>query len=92
MLLLVFDVVVGFIVKVFDMFGCVKGGKSFFMFDEGVLLLVLMLVVVDVSVVVCVFVNGCLLVFGFDEMKMLFFGGCGVNLMELEKNEKLVVV
>ncbi|MFX6218329.1 DNA gyrase C-terminal beta-propeller domain-containing protein, partial [Acinetobacter baumannii] len=47
-------------------------------------------VAADASAVACVSANGRLLVFGLDEMKTLSSGGRGVNLMELEKNEKLV--
>jgi len=89
-LLLASDAAAGFIAKASDMFGRVKGGKSFFTLDEGALPLAPTPVAADASAVACVSANGRLLVFGLDEMKTLSSGGRGVNLMELEKNEKLV--
>ncbi|WP_299538071.1 DNA topoisomerase IV subunit A [uncultured Herbaspirillum sp.] len=89
-LLLASDAAAGFIAKASDMFGRVKGGKSFFTLDEGALPLAPSVVAADASAVACVSANGRLLVFGLDEMKTLSSGGRGVNLMELEKNEKLV--
>ncbi|EOA02449.1 DNA topoisomerase IV subunit A [Herbaspirillum frisingense GSF30] len=89
-LLLASDAAAGFIAKASDMFGRVKGGKSFFTLDEGALPLAPRAVAADASAVACVSGNGRLLVFGLDEMKTLSSGGRGVNLMELEKNEKLI--
>lgn len=38
----------------------------------------------------CLLSGGCLLVFGMDEMKMLFGGGCGVILMVFDDKEMFV--
>ena len=90
-LLLASDAGAGFVAKASDMFGRVKGGKSFFTLDEGAQPLAPRIVATDASAVACLSGNGRLLVFGLDELKTLSSGGRGVNLMELDQNEKLLV-
>ncbi|EJN05061.1 DNA topoisomerase IV subunit A [Herbaspirillum sp. YR522] len=88
-LLLASDAGAGFVAKASDMFGRVKGGKSFFTLDEGAQPLAPRVVAAGASAVACLSANGRLLVFGLDELKTLSSGGRGVNLMELDPGEKL---
>ncbi|MFL9925791.1 DNA topoisomerase IV subunit A [Herbaspirillum lusitanum] len=89
-LLLASDTGLGFMAKASDMFGRVKGGKSFFTLDEGATPLAPRVIAAEAGAVACLSQQGRLLVFGLDEMKTLSSGGRGVILMELEKNEKLL--
>jgi topoisomerase IV subunit A len=80
----------GFTAKVGDMLSRTKGGKAFMTLDEGDEPLMPRVVGNKASAIACLSEKSRLLVFGFDEIKVLSGGGRGVILMELEKNEKLL--
>jgi topoisomerase IV subunit A len=80
----------GFTAKVGDMLSRTKGGKAFMTLDEGDEPVAPRVVGSNASAIACLSEKGRLLVFGFDEIKVLSGGGRGVILMELEKNEKLL--
>jgi topoisomerase-4 subunit A len=82
----------GFITKVGDMVSRMKGGKSFINLDDDEQPLPPKVITPAMSALACLSEQGRVLVFGLDEMKTLSSGGRGTILMELEENEKLLVV
>jgi topoisomerase-4 subunit A len=81
----------GFLAKAKDMVSRIKGGKNFLTVDEGDVPLAPRIVNADASAIACLSEKGRLLVFGIDEMKTLSSGGRGVILIELDKDETLLV-
>lgn len=80
----------GFIARASDMISRNKAGKAFFTLDDNVLPLLPTQVPDNASAIACLSEHGRLLVFGLDEIKVLASGGRGVNLIDLDDNEKMI--
>lgn len=80
----------GFVSKLSDMVSRVKGGKSFFTLEDKAYPLMPSQISSASAYIACLSEKGRLLAFPIDEVKVLSSGGRGVNLMSLNKGEKLL--
>ena len=82
----------GLLAKAGDMHGRNKGGKAFLTLDDGELLLPPVRVPPRHVFVACLALDGRLLVFGLDELKLQSNGGKGLTLMDVDAAAPLVSV
>jgi topoisomerase-4 subunit A len=82
----------GLLARVSDMQGRNRAGKAFLTLDEGERVLPPVAVAADHRQLACLSLDGRLLVFGLDELKLQAKGGRGLTLMDVDANTPLVSV
>jgi topoisomerase-4 subunit A len=82
----------GLLAKAGDMHGRQKAGKAFLTLDDAERLLPPVLVLPAHKQVACLSLDGRLLAFGLDELKLMVNGGKGLTLMDVSDKEPLVSV
>jgi topoisomerase IV subunit A len=82
----------GLLAKAGDLHGRNKGGKSFLTLEAGEHVLPPVAVVAAHTQVACLALDGRLLVFGLDELKLQPNGGKGLTLMDVDTKAPLVSV
>jgi topoisomerase-4 subunit A len=82
----------GLLAQVGDMLGRNRGGKAFLTLDASEKLLPPVAVAATHTQVACLSLDGRLLVFGLDELKLQSAGGKGLTLMDVDAAEPLVSV
>ena len=80
----------GLLAKAGDLHGRTKAGKSFLTIDEGERVLPPSVVASMDTQVACLALDGRLLVFGLDELKLQSNGGRGLTLMDVDAKAPLV--
>jgi len=80
----------GLLAKAGDMAGRNRGGKAFLSLDDTHLVLPPVVVAANHRQVACLALDGRLLVFALDELKLQAKGGKGLTLMDVDKHAPLV--